>query len=237
MFVYEKLPRVTGKRVTVNGKRYYSIKEYQKPLVYLPSVTTLLYDEENPSLEDWRQRVGTFEAEKITAKAAKKGTLFHDHIEHYLLNKELPINPKEVDMNTTWQLKSFKKMLDKHVGLIYGVEQFCFSTKLGIAGTTDLVANWDHIKSVIDHKTSKRKKSEAWIRNYFLQMTAYGLMIEEMHNIQIPQIVVAISAEDEPVPQIFVRNKNDYVDELFDRIKKYGNNHPEKVFPDGPERD
>ena len=57
-----------------------------------------------------------------------------------------------------------------------------------------------------------------------MQCTAYALMAEEVMNCRIDQIVVLI-AVNEDEPQVFVKEKDDYVDQLWQFINNYRSTH------------
>ena len=62
---------------------------YHAPKGTYPSVTSVLYHIINKSnIEAWRARVGKEKADKITHKAAKRGTSVHHIIEKYLRGDE-----------------------------------------------------------------------------------------------------------------------------------------------------
>jgi hypothetical protein len=98
---------------------------------------------------------------------------------------------------------------------VYGLEVPLWSKRLGTAGRTDLLAGWLGVNSVIDFKTSKRKKEEEDIQSYFLQATVYSLMAEELTEYKFPQIVVAIAVDHEDA-QVFVKNRDQYVDKVLE---------------------
>jgi genome maintenance exonuclease 1 len=100
-----------------------------------------------------------------------------------------------------------------------------YSETLGLAGRTDVIAEYDGVASIIDFKTSLNMKKEAWIDNYFEQGTAYSLMYEELTGIKIEQIVIIISVDHEDKPQEFIKNRNDYVDSLKNKIEAYKKEH------------
>lgn len=108
--------------------------------------------------------------------------------------------------------------IDAHVGTVYSIEQALYSDKLKVAGRTDLIADWDNVIAVIDYKTSTKEKLEENIQNYFMQGTAYALMYEELVGEPIDRIVIAIAVEESSKPQIFVRNKNDYINSLMELL-------------------
>ena len=93
-------------------------------------------------------------------------------------------------------------------------------SKIKKEGLATLIAEWDNELAVIDFKSSTREKSEDKIQNYFMQCTAYALMFEEITGKTINQIVVAIATEED-VPQIFIRDKSNYINGLNTYIQNY----------------
>ena len=78
-----------------------------------------------------------------------------------------------------------------------------------------MLAGWYGTNSVIDFKTSKRKKDEEDIQSYFLQATCYSLMAEERTTLKFPQIVVIIAVDHDDA-QVFVKNRDQYVDRVLE---------------------
>ena len=113
----------------------------------------------------------------------------------------------------------FVPILDR-IDNVHYLETMLYSETLGLAGQVDCIAEFDGIPSVIDFKTSLRLKKEDWILNYFEQCTCYSLMYEEMTGIKAKQIVVLISVDHEQ-PQVFVKQRGDYVSELFNKVKQF----------------
>ena len=77
-----------------------------------------------------------------------------------------------------------------------------------------MIAEYNGVLSVVDFKTSKKKKREDWIENYFVQEAAYSFMFEERTGIQIPQLVTVIGVDGEDEPQVFIKNtkeRNQYL--------------------------
>ena len=215
MFDYELLPPVKTKQVSVDGKRHYQLPSG----LLVPSVTTVLSYKEKPELEAWKKKKGPVEAARISKAVTTKGTSFHKVCEDFLHGKEVDI--KTYPMDIQWQFRPFKEKLIQNIKTVYGLEFFCYSEELRLAGTTDCICLWDGVLSIVDHKTSKRNKKEEWIEDYFLQSTAYAIMVEEIYKIKIPQIVILVTVEEEPLPQVFVKKKEDYVSKLLTRIAEY----------------
>jgi hypothetical protein len=214
--------------VTVDGLEY-KLKQinestgrrYQTPEGNLyPSITTVLSSYNKQGLMEWRARVGAEEANRISTKASNRGTKVHDTIEKYLLNdlSDMKLNSLMPDIKEMFI--KIRPYLDKHVGMIYGIEQPLYSDALKISGTCDCIGEWDGVLSIIDWKTSNYQKEESYIGNYFMQTSAYAEMFEERTGISINQVVVAIAVENEE-PQIFIKKKNDYLEELERYIDKY----------------
>ena len=185
-----------------------------------PSITTVLSNYNKRALMEWRERVGAEEANRISKKASNRGTKVHDTIEKYLLNESnsMGLNALMPDMKEMFM--KIRPYLDKHVGMIYGIEQPLYSDALKISGTCDCIAEWDGVLSIIDWKTSNYQKEESYIGNYFMQTSAYAEMFEERTGMPINQVVVAIAVENEE-PQIFIKKKEDYLEELKRYIDKY----------------
>lgn len=202
-------------RKEINGKRYY-ISPQGKPL---PSVTTFLGHFKKDSIQAWRKRVGEEEANKISGKASRRGTKFHSLMESYL-NNEAGFLTDEVMPDMKQSFWDMVPTLDR-IDNIHYIETMLYSEVLGLAGQVDCIAEFDGIPSVIDFKTSNKLKKEEWITSYFEQCTCYSLMYEEMTGVQCKQIVVLISVDGELHPQVFVKNRKEYVPELAEKIKQF----------------
>jgi ATP-dependent exoDNAse (exonuclease V) beta subunit len=185
------------------------------------SITTILSQTSDKTfLNEWRKKVGEATANKITKKSADRGTKLHAVCEKYLLNEltDFRIRTMMPDIKDFFlQLKPF---IDENVGDVYGLEQALYSDELRVAGRTDCIAVWDNKLSIVDYKNARKEKNEDWIQGYFIQCTAYSLMFEEITKLPIEQIVVLI-ANEEGNPQVFIKEKKDYVFLLKERIYKF----------------
>lgn len=197
-----------------SGKRFYITPSGEA----LPSVTTILSHAKSEVLTNWVKRVGEAQADVIRNVAARHGTELHETIEKYLRNEDKYL--WGIMPTTKYAFLSAKPILAR-IDNIHHIEAPLYSTELGTAGRTDAIAEFDGELSIIDFKTSSKHKKEEWIQNYFEQATAYSLMYEEMTGLCAKQIVIIISVNDEPVPQIFVKNRDDYIDALLNTISKY----------------
>jgi len=196
------------------GERFYISPNGVK----LPSVTTVLGHFKKKAMIEWRNRIGHEEANKITYRAANRGTKFHNMMEGYLRNEENFFDDVMPDIKQSF--RDMQETLDL-IDNIHYIESPLYSEKLGVAGRTDCIAEFGNVLSIIDFKTSKKQKKEEWIDNYFEQGTAYALMYEELVGKPIDQIVILIATDDSDKPQVFIRDKNQYIENLLEKIHLY----------------
>lgn len=205
-----KLVRIDGEirqYLTPSGEKY-------------PSVTTVLSKTKDQThLIEWRNRVGHAEADKITRKAASRGTATHLLCEKLVLNE--PIDLKQEMPLSVHLFKQLEKVLIQNVNNIRVSEGSLFSHNLKVAGSVDLVASYRNHAAIIDFKTSRAYKRVDWIEDYFLQAAMYSFMLWEMTQLYHPKLVIAIAVEEENEAQIFEQDVNDWLDKARDRCKKY----------------
>jgi len=195
-----------GRRyVTPEGKKY-------------PSVTTILGHKTPPWILAWRKRIGEEEADKIARRAAVRGTKFHTLTENVLLNKET--DHKEVlGLLDQKMYESYRPLLND-VDNIQAIEAKLYSDHLRLAGQVDCIAEYKGKLSVIDFKTSKKKKTLSGCGNYFVQTAAYAIMWEERTGIPVDQTVIIMAVEeDEPI--VHVQKRDDYVPRLLELRDEY----------------
>jgi len=209
--------KIKLEKFEVDGKRTYILPSGK----HVPSITTVLGHFKKKNIAQWRAKVGNEEANRISSKAAGRGTRYHNMIERYLENQP----PEKVITESTMpDLKEMFKIvlptLDR-IDNIHYIECPMFSESLGVAGRCDLIAEFDGKLSIIDHKTSTKEKREDWVIDYFEQKTAYAIMYEEWLGQKIEQIVTIIVCDDLNIPQIFVRNPEHYKESLMNKIAEY----------------
>lgn len=196
------------------GERFYISPNGSK----LPSVTTVLGYFKKKSLIEWRNKIGHEEADRVMYRASTRGTKFHNMLESYLRNEDDFLDGVMPDMKQSF--RDIQETLDL-IDNIHYIESPLYSESLGIAGRTDCIGEFAGVLSIIDFKTSLKQKKAEWIENYFEQGTAYALMYEELVGKPIDQIVIIISCDDSDVPQVFIRDKNDYIQNLLEKIHIY----------------
>jgi PD-(D/E)XK nuclease superfamily len=204
------------------GKRHYILPNGSK----VPSVTTVLGHFKRQSINEWRNRVGAAEAQRISNTASTRGTRFHNLLERYVSNK----HDRVADLLAEQTLVARQAFYDvlptvNRIDNIHYIETPLYSEKMLMAGRTDVIGEFDGTLSIIDFKTALREKKEEYVQDYFQQATAYALMYEERIGQPIDQIVIIISADGLTEPQLFVRKKETYIQPLFDKILEYHREH------------
>ena len=198
---------------TENNKRYYMTPTGEK----YPSVTTVLGSRDKSWLYEWRKKVGEEEANRISQRAANRGTRLHKICEDYICNKEDFYGkqpPLAVDM-----FRSIQRYVD-YIDEVYGNEIAIYSHELKTAGRIDVFCKMGGKNVILDFKTSSRLKKEDEIENYFLQTTTYAMAIKELKGIEVPKIVILIAVEDNE-PQFFIKNACDYTEKVKQVFKEY----------------
>lgn len=196
-----KLERVTRP----DGTRYYVTPEGNK----YPSVTTVLSLHNREGIIEWRKRVGEAEANRISRAAAGRGTRLHNIVEKY-------INNEDCDIQNPFDLKNFLSIqpILENIDNVHCQEQQMFSNHLRMSGTVDCIGEYKGKLSVIDFKTSSKRKEKDHIHSYFMQCAAYAIMYEEMTGIPISRLVVIISVEND-YPQVFFEKRDNWVKYLL----------------------
>lgn len=195
-------------------------RAYQTPDGRLyPSVTTILSEHTKKGIQEWRQRVGEQEANKISRQAATHGTHFHNMAEKYLQNNFPPTcavpGPmyKPVALHNLEMFKIAQPTLDR-IDNIRAQEVALWSHHLRLAGRVDCIAEFDGKLSVIDFKTARREKDVEHIQHYFMQAAAYAIMFEERTKIPVNRLTILIAVSD-GFMQIFESKRDYHVEQLL----------------------
>lgn len=165
---FQWLPVYAAKTIRQEGQRYFVNSQGQR----LPSVTTILNATkpiaDREKLWQWRDRVGSAEAQRITSTASRRGTMTHKHLKHYLLGEEIPC-PDPI--RPYWD--SLEPVLVS-VQQVRLVEGFVFHDDLGYGGKVDCIASYDGTPCVFDWKTADRPKGSIdRLHDAPLQLAAY----------------------------------------------------------------
>ena len=185
-----KYTYVTGTRHEEHGTRTYDVNGSR-----LPSVTTILGATKNQQfLKDWKAKVGEQEADRIKNLSSKRGTSMHKFLEHYVQGTGYD---DLTELGQTAKAMA-QKVID--IGLTpveeyYGSEVTLYYPGL-YAGSTDLVCVHNGKDSIVDFKQSNRPKKEEWIEDYKLQIAAYAMAHDYVHESSIEQGVIMVCTPD-----------------------------------------
>ena len=196
-----------------SGKRFYTLPDGTS----FPSVTTVIGAKPKPGIIAWRKSVGEEVANRICAIACNRGTKVHELCENYLNNE--PLGSSMPDALQMFQ--SIKPILNK-IDNIWYQEQALYCKTLGMAGRVDCVGHYNGVLSIIDFKTSKKPKKVEDIGDYFLQTTAYAIMVKEMLGVTIHNSVIIMAVQDDE-PLVFESKTKDHMKGLLESIQYYRN--------------
>ena len=199
---------------TTDSGRMYLTEDRKK----YPSITTVLSILSRAGIAAWRKRVGDEEADRVSRIATTRGSAVHQIVEDYIDNKsdyDAGYFPNILD-----NFFDLKSIIDKRLGKVYAQEQPLYSHHLGVAGRVDCVAEFDGKLSIIDFKTSKRRKTRSNCYSYFMQEAAYAIMWEERTGMPITQLVTIMSVDNDH-PLVFVEQRDDWTEKLNATIEQY----------------
>jgi len=211
--LYSEIPALSS--ITTESDRL-----YMTPDGDFPSVTTILSATSyNPFLEKWKQNVGEEEAERIRTEATDKGTLVHEALEQIIPTGDMsyienyPRQLKATVIDILQFIKKYRiKILTQETGL--------WHKELRFAGRCDAIGIVNDKLTLIDFKTSKKKKPEQWVKDYKLQCSAYSLAHDDLFEQKIEQFLILIGVYDYGV-QHFVGNPVHFIPEFKGRVRQF----------------
>ena len=205
-------------RSIVNGSRHYNLGGSN-----LPSVTSILKatqsEEDKAAIEAWKERVGHKEAERIKNEASSRGSSMHSYIEQFLLGKFNLDLLDEENKSKKMAVEIIDNGLKNKLTEIWGAEATVYYPGK-YAGTADCIGVYEGKETILDFKQSNKPKKEEYIEDYFLQIGAYSLAHNTVHNSKISQGVILICTVDR-LFQDFKIEENE--------LKNYQNKFLEKV--------
>jgi genome maintenance exonuclease 1 len=182
-----------------------------------PSITRVLGARPKPALENWKRRVGAKEATRISTQSSTRGTALHSLAEHYLNNDDINLPDDDDTVREYWaQLSTW---IDDNLNVVHAQEQDVYSQRLHVAGRMDLLATVNAELAVVDFKTSRKRKKEEYVQDYYLQGCFYALSVFEQTGMKVTRIIFPIVSVDGF--QIFETTPAAHYTTLRHRIKEY----------------
>lgn len=180
------------KRKSIDGKRLYE-NPWGDPV---PSVTTILDKtkpkEKREALNNWKQRVGEQEAQRVVTEAANTGTYMHAILEHWVKNE---LYTGDATVQSRLMADTVIKNIEPHITEVWGSEvNLCYPGLY--AGTTDLVGMWKGKSAIMDFKQTNKPKKREWIEDYFMQAAAYGMAHNELYKTNIETAAIFMCSRE-----------------------------------------
>ena len=230
----DKYTYVDASRIEDQGTRLYDANGTR-----LPSVTTILGRTKNQEfLKEWKAKVGEAEAERIKNVSSSRGTSMHKFLENYITG----VGYDDLTALGQEAKAMAKKVID--VGLepveeYFGSEVTLYYPSL-YAGSTDLVCLHNGRETIVDFKQANRPKKKEWIEDYYLQIAAYAMAHDYVHQSNIEQGVIMVCTPDLYYQEFKVEGPElkRYKHEFLKRLDMYHDlifDEKEKVKPMNPE--
>jgi len=232
-----KYTYVDATRHEDHGTRLYDVNGSR-----LPSVTTILGRTKNQEfLKEWKAKVGEAEAERIKNVSSSRGTAMHKFLEHHILGTGYD-DLTELGQTAKAMAKKVIEIGLAPVEEYYGSEVTLYYPGL-YAGSTDLVCLHNDRETVVDFKQSNRPKKKEWIEDYYLQIAAYAMAHDYVHNSNIEQGVIMVCTPDlyyqefkVEGPELrrykhqFLKRLDMYHDLIFDEKEKYNSKEEDEEY-------
>ena len=204
-----------------NGLRKYVVG-FEK----LPSVTSILRvtksDEDKAALENWKNRVGYKEANRIKSEASNRGTSMHSYIEDFLRGRVnesfFESNEQYKNMAKTIIESGIKGKLEE----IYGMEATLHYPEK-YAGTADIIGIYEGKQFLGDFKQSNKIKKSEYIQDYFLQLGAYSLAHNVIYQTNITLGIILLCTVDNCYQEFRIEGNEliTYQNLFLGRLKKF----------------
>ena len=208
-------------KTTIKAETLPTGRTYFTPDGDYASITTLLGKTADKAwLQAWIDKVGEEEARRVSKEATDRGTIVHEIAEHYFDGEDVTEELSKQELVTAQMTRNLIRSVSTGIEEIWGQEAVLWSKKLKYAGRSDMIGIWKGKPSIIDFKTSRRKKYVKQIKDYFLQGTAYAFAHNEMYETNIRNLAIVITVENGE-PQIFESNAIHHFPDLKNRILQF----------------
>jgi len=211
--------------------------EIDAPEKRYPSITTILSATASPEsktfLENWKNRVGEEEADKISRRGRNRGTKVHSLVEDFYMKKIDP-DPNVVMPHIIAGFNSIRKGIDRSIKSFCLFEQNLISHQLRAGGRLDCGGFLrNNALSIIDFKTSRRNKTLDDCHDYFIQTALYGIILNEMlrgqnKQIRVHYLTIIMSVDDMQNPLVFIEPIHSWKEAAFDRVQQFYKQYQQK---------
>lgn len=195
---------------------------YYTPCGVLPGATTVLgrTSAGKERLEQWLKRP---DAQSISDAAKARGTWTHASIEQWIdarsAGAEQMPDPKHFAFGGYW--RNIRPWLEQHWELCVAQEKPVFHPS-GYAGSFDALGyaaygREPELLTLFDWKTSKSKRDETLVEDYFCQLGAYAKGIRYVYGVAPERALLVIARPHGPSPDIWELSQ----EELYDATARF----------------
>ena len=188
----------------------------------VPSVTTILdRTKDKAKLQEWADRVGQEEADRIKREAAYVGTHMHETIECFLAGDPLTVGQDWLALRGHQMAFTLINTYFRYLDAVHGSE-VALHYDARYAGTTDLVAEYRGKLAIVDFKQSMKPKRKQYITDYFHQLAAYACAHDRMFGTNIDFGVVLVAVQDGSVQEFTTtgREFEDFRAQWWERVSR-----------------
>ena len=186
-FKYHKLQQINE-----HGTRVYETPNGDK----VPSVTTILSKTKDMThLNEWKQRVGEQQAQRIVKEASGIGSAMHNNLEKFLCGEPRVPGTNLVHQQANEMANQIINNALVNVNEVWGIEQALYFPGL-YSGTTDLVGEYNGNASIMDFKQTNKPKKKEWVEDYYLQLVAYAEAHNEVYGTKIREGHIFMCSRD-----------------------------------------
>ncbi len=192
-----------------NNFRYYKIEN-----LLVPSVTSIL--RVSRSTQDYNYSTKQSDSFEI-------GNMMHEYLDKYITNKNIHTeNSKNSKIASDLSKVIINNIFPKVTSFI--ASEATVHNHYNYAGTLDLLAEIDNKLTIIDYKSSYRKKSSYLIDEHFQQLAAYAIAHDSMYNTDIQQAMLFIVYKESYEFEVITANLsslNNYKSMWQDKLEYY----------------
>ncbi len=192
-----------------NNFRYYKIEN-----LLVPSVTSILRLSRPTQESSYSSK---------QADSFEIGNMMHDYLDKYITNRDIQFSKTK---NSQIAFDLSKVIIDNIFPKItsFIASEATVHSHFNYAGTLDLLAEVDNKLTVIDYKSSYRKKSSYLIDEHFQQLAAYAMAHDDMHDTNIQQAMIFVVYKESYEFEILTADLsllNDYKCMWQDKLRYY----------------
>lgn len=226
------------RRIDTPSGRAYALESDEK-VKFLPSVTSILSLKSSSYLADLEEKMTKEDLQRISSRAALRGTAMHKFLENYLVCLKRKgdsdscllytqrkstdslleeMDKERVDVGRSLFYNVFHSGIFDRIKKVIFTEQFLHSELNLFAGTTDFgYQDMENRIVICDFKSASSIRPQDLVEKHKLQTAAYAIAFEEMFNKKVHRGEIWISHPDglqleEVSGEEMVQKKEEFID-------------------------